>query len=374
MSYESSAEPIKFGYLFDFLLPDPKDGHSREKANDRINSFEMVFKEGFEKGVIDRPVEILLKEVEGLPKGTIKAVIDGYAELVEQGCLVVFGPAISDNCEPIREVIEQRFKVPAISVTGSEEWLGEWTFSLPMGSLTEEPIVWAHLIAKRGLKTVGALIEKSVCGQSYIQNFRKACRDHGLTIVGEEMIPQTAADDVSAQVRRLYDAKPDALVHCGFGFAVIPINPALEALNWDPPRFMGTAFENAWIRPQIWKAVLGWIGLDQYDEGNVLGQQTLDQYEKLYGRRPENYLVPINRDLATVLLHALADAHPLTPRGVRDALERVKLVPAASGSPGTRISFGKWLHRGWVGPGYLVPRRLDPDGVTSHLVERFGQD
>jgi len=36
-------------------------------------------------------VEIVFREVEGLPKGTVKAVIDGYAELVDAGCLAVFG-------------------------------------------------------------------------------------------------------------------------------------------------------------------------------------------------------------------------------------------------------------------------------------------
>ena len=82
----------------------------------------------------------------------------------------------------------------------------------------------------------------------------------------------------------------------------------------------------------------------------------------------------VNRDLATVLLHAFADAHPLSPRGVKEALERVKMLPAASGAPGTRLSFGRWTRRGWVGAGYLVARRLDPDGTSAHLVDRFGRD
>ena len=43
---------------------------------------------------------------------------------------------------------------------------------------------------------------------------------------------------------------------------------------------------------------MGWIGVDQYDEGNPVGQQFLDQYARPYGRRPE-YCVPVvNRDLA----------------------------------------------------------------------------
>jgi hypothetical protein len=82
----------------------------------------------------------------------------------------------------------------------------------------------------------------------------------------------------------------------------------------------------------------------------------------------------VNRDIATALLHAFADAHPLSPRGVKEALERVKMLPAASGAPGTRLSLGKWTRRGWMGSGYLVARRLDPDGINSHLVDRFGEE
>jgi len=104
-----------------------------------------------------------------------------------------------------------------------------------------------------------------------------------------------------------------------------------------------------------------------------VGQAFLDQFAATYGRRPEWVLPLVNRDFATVLLHAFADAHPLSPRGVKEALERVKMVPAAAGSPGTYLSFGNWTRRGWMGAGYLVARKLDPDGEHSHLVDRFGE-
>jgi len=369
VSYESAAEPIKLGYLFDFKLP---DGYPQEMRDDLTRPFELVFRDGLEQGVIDRPVELVFREVEGLPKGTIKAVIDAYGELVDEGCLAVFGPAITDNCVPTREAIEDRFHVPAMSMTGTDDWLGEWTFSLPQGSMTDEPIFWAQLMAKAGHTEVGALIERSLVGESYIRNFRKAASAQGIRIVAEEWIAQTA-QDIGDAVRKLRDAKPDAIVHCGFGFGIVFVNPVLEELDWNPPRYMGTAFQNAWINPIMWRAILGWTGLDQYDEENQVGQRFLDRYEAAYGRRPQ-YCVPVmNRDFATVLLHAFADAHPLTPRGVKEALERVKMIPAAGGAPGTFLSFGKWTRRGWMGAGYLVARRLDPDGEASSLVDRFGQ-
>ena len=176
MAYESDAEPIKMGYLMDFRLP---EGFPEERRADLTDPFDHVFQEGLEQGVIDRPVEIIYREVEGLPKGSVKAVIDAYEELVDEGCLLVFGPSITDNAEPTKEAIEERFRVPAISVTGSEQWLGEWTFSLSMGSMSDEPIFWADLIAKRDIDNVGVLVEQSLVGDSYIQQFRRALSDQG---------------------------------------------------------------------------------------------------------------------------------------------------------------------------------------------------
>src|SRR5262245_41177211 len=249
------------------------------------------------EGLIDRPVEIVFREVEGLPRGTVKAVIDAYGELVDEGCLAVFGPAITDNCVPTREAIEQRFQVPAISVTGTEDWLGEWTFSLSMGSMTDEPIFWADLLAKAGHAEAGLLVEQSLVGQSYATTFRRACRRKGIRIVAEEVVPQTA-QDISRAVHTLHEAKAQALVHCGFGFGIVFVNPVLEELDWDPPRLLGTAFQNAWINPVMWNAILGWTGIDQYDEGNRLGQEFLDRFAARYGRRPE-YCVPVViRDIA----------------------------------------------------------------------------
>jgi hypothetical protein len=237
--------------------------------------------------------------------------------------------------------------------------------------MTDEPIFWADLLAKGGHSDVGVLIERSLVGDTYARNFRKACAVKNIRIAAEEWVPQTA-QDIRAAIKALHDASPSALVHCGFGFGMLMANAALKELDWDPPRFMGTAFQNAWLNQALWDAMQGWTGVDQYDEGNTVGQSFLDSYQHEAGRRPE-YCAPVmNRDFATVLLHAFADAHPLTPRGVKEALERVKMIPAAAGAPGTRLSFGKWTRRGWMGAGYLVARQLEPEFGRSRLVGRFG--
>ncbi len=118
------------------------------------------------------------------------------------------------------------------------------------------------------------------------------------------MIAQTA-QDITGRGHEAARGRPDAIVHCGFGFGMAMANMILESLDWDPPRFMSTAFENAWLNDLLWQAMLGWTGVDQYDEANTVGQGLLDEFNETYGRRPE-YCVPVvNFDIANVLLRAV---------------------------------------------------------------------
>ena len=371
MSYESDVKPIKLGYLFDFKLP---DGFPQEQRDDLMLPFRMVFADGLAQGLIDRPVEIVFREVEGLPKGSVKAVIDAFGELVDEGCLAVFGPAITDNAVPTREAIERRFQVPAISVCGAEEWLGEWTFALPQGSMTDEPIYWADLLAERGHTAVGVLIEGSLIGESYAAQLPQGVRDardpgrRGGTHRADRAGRRRRG---AARARRAGDRA--------------------RALRL---RLRPRAGEPGAARARVGSAPgHGHRVRERVDQpGHVAGHRRVDRSRPVRrgqsrsasssstASRPRpvvvrEYCAPVvNRDLATVFLHAFADAHPLTPRGVQEALERVKMLPAASGAPGTYLSFGKWTRRGWMGAGYLVARELDPDGVTSRLVGRFGTD
>ena len=58
----------------------------------------------------------------------------------------------------------------------------------------------------------------------------------------------------------------------------------------------------------------------------------------------------------------------MTGVGVKQALEKIKMLSAASGAPGTRLRFGKYIRHGWVGSEFLVARRVLPDasGIVLH--------
>jgi branched-chain amino acid transport system substrate-binding protein len=365
MSVAAARQAIKVGVLFDFVFPPSPDEWDFQR--DFFGAIQLVFDDAHSSGLLDRPVEIVFRAGEGLPRGSVKSAIDATRELVDEGCLLILGPMVSENAIPIREYLEREGRTPAISWCGSDDWLGEWGFGLSSGSLPDEPYVLANLMAHAGHRRIGVIVEESLIGEQYLSFLRRAAKVEGQTIVAEERTP-TTDHDMSAAAARLQAATPDALLHLGFGFGVVRLNEALAALDWWPPRYMGTAWEDAFIARSVREAYLGWIGLEQYDEENPLAVAFLDRFEQRYARRPEYYCPGYARDMATITVQALADARPLSPRGVCEALERVKMLPAASGAPGTRISYGKWTRRGWMGASYLVARQFDDvDPMKTHF-------
>jgi ABC-type branched-subunit amino acid transport system substrate-binding protein len=367
MKIASDVEPVKVGFLMDVIVP---GGEGSLSLSPMRRSFDLVFKDAVAAGRLDRPIELVHRQAQGLPRGSVKAVIDAYAELVDAGCVMVCGPQISENTSAVREEIERRFRVPAITMAGSDKWLGEWTFNLCNGSMSDEPAFIANLCARNGHKTVGVIVERSTIGHEYLAFFRKFAAIEGLKIVCETVVAQNSVD-ARAAVAELKASGCDAVAHWGFGLGLIGFTEALAEANWDPPRYMSTAFETGYANETMLKVFSGWVGCEQYDEENPIGQAFLDRYEQEYGVRPEYYAPVLVHDIANCIVEAVANAQPLSPRGVKEAMERIKMLPAASGSAGTRISFGQWTRRGWMGAGYLTARQFTGDGFKTVLKGRF---
>ena len=350
----------RVGLLIDYL--DADNGFDENI----LPSLQLVADEYLEREILDRPIEFVVRAVQGLPNGSFRPVCDAFYELVEEDALVIFGPWVSENGVALRQYVEDLAQVPIITMGASESMLGEWVFGLPAGSMEEEPIIMATVAALDGCRTVGIAFEDSLIGHEYLRTTRVACGQAGFTITAEVPIPQVETDKRDAMAN-LADDKPDALIHVGFGLGIIGMNAALEAIGWMPRRYTTTAFEFAatgrWWREQL----AGWIGLDQYDERNLIGQQFLDKFQERHGRRPEYFFPLYCYDVGRLMMTALATARPLTGPAVKDALEKIKMLPAATGAPGTRLRFGKFIRHGWVGSEFLVARRVLPDGSRSVL-------
>lgn len=360
-----SVAPLKVGLLNDYPTRSSTE-------DDTLDTLRLVFEEAVSAGLVDRPIEVVRRDVIGLPNGTYHAVERGYDELVAEGCLVIFGPYVSDNAVPLSAHANRVGKVSNLILSGSEEALGEWTFALNNGSMPEEPVMLAAVMLGDERSRIAIAYEASLIGKEYLAFAEKAYSAAGLKVVATAAIPQVEADK-AAVVAELRAAGPDALVHVGFGHGLWGFSDALESAGWDPPRYTTTAFEMAHINAEWMRHLRGWIGLDSYDERNRVGQAFLDRFEARYGRRPAHSMPGLCHDVATVIARGLAAARPLTGEGVKHGIEQVKLVPSASGAPGTFLRFGRYIRQGWLGSDYLIARRVLPDG-SGHVFHAAPSD
>jgi Periplasmic binding protein len=95
------------------------------------------------------------------------------------------------------------------------------------------------------------------------------------------------------------------------------------------------------------------------------GRQVLGRFRERFGRSQRYYIPLYGYDSARVAVEAIRRAEPLSPRGVRASLESVKGIPAACGAPGTRLKFGRYVHRGWMGSRFLVARKVNAEGTGT---------
>jgi ABC-type branched-subunit amino acid transport system substrate-binding protein len=331
------AAPIVLGVLYDF------------PQHDGGASFEAALRLGLETVTLDRDVEFVARQSDGLPGGSAASVEQSFAELVTAGVLAVAGPSISDNGMIVRDLADTA-GLACINYTGGEHTRSDWMFHYQVGSLTEEPVLLAEHLSERRLASAAVVHDHSPVGSRYAHAFDAACRRHRIEITGRSAVAPLA-EDATGVVDRLRAAKPDALVYLGLGVVARAVALAVESLAWDVPVVANSALMFGYAR-RDWRA--GWEGWTYVD--TVADDNT--QRAALRAQAAPAAAGPIGcaaYDIGRLFGDALARTEHLTRAGVRDALEQIKRLPATSGHVGTTMGFGVYDHGALKGD-YLVLR------------------
>jgi ABC-type branched-subunit amino acid transport system substrate-binding protein len=330
-------EPVKIGFLGAELGP------SLAKAYRQIHR--MAFDEGYEQGWLNRRVEFVAHDENGLPFGSLRNAADGFRWLVDQGCIAVAGAYSGDNTIAVAPVAEE-LKTPLVSWGGTERMLNAYTFRLGNGDCGGDPTLIAKWLVKNGYKSVGVICEMSTLGEDAFKFFRLACTRLGVQIAGVETAPPTTPH-MQRHLANLKATGCEALAHIGYGmhFAFDLFRPALQALDWDPPRMTGTAFQ---FYVQVgYDPFEGWFGLDQYCPDNPRAEQFRQDYEARHHEAPPQWpsTIPlIAYDTARVLAEGLHRAPTPNGEGMRDGIERLRFLPSSTGGPRTHIAAGPHDH------------------------------
>jgi ABC-type branched-subunit amino acid transport system substrate-binding protein len=327
----------------------------------------MAFDEAIETGVLNRPVEFVIHPENGLPQGSAKNAIDGFLSLVEEGCIGVAGAYSSDNGMVVAPYAND-LEVPLISWCGTERFHGDYCFRLGNGDCGGDAALIAGWLKRNGHERVAVINEISPNGEEYFRFFRQEARRRGITIGALETVSQTP-DDLAAHLRNLQRSEPDALVYMGYGMLAAQglMREALDALQWDPPRIMTTAFMFYLMGFDKFE---GWVGIDQYCPDNPLVEPFVQRYRARYDEEVAlwpNAIPLLAYDTARVLAEGLHRAPVLSGPGLKAGLENLRFLPSTTGGPHTHIAGAPHDHNLFKGDWLLYGRvrngKLEFDGL-----------
>ena len=161
-------DPVRIGWL-GACLDGPGGGY------DKIHR--LAFDEGVASGVLPREYEFFLHPENGLPRGSARNAIDGFRQLVDQGCIAIAGGYSSDNAMVLAEYANA-LKVPLLSWCGTERFHGEYCFRLGNGDCGGDATLVVAWLKRNGYERVAVLSEVSPNGEEYFRYFRQESEDH----------------------------------------------------------------------------------------------------------------------------------------------------------------------------------------------------
>ena len=342
-------EAVKIGVLVDMDLG--------QLLADWLDPTILAIEDALNEGVYDRPVQIVVADARGLPRENYLKCRKGYEWLCDEGCVVIVGPMISDNCLNIQDLVNQR-KVPVIGWTGAWRFASEYCFTVANGDIPTEGVMCAQWMGKQGFKKIGMFWEQGSSGRDYADFFREEAVRLGMAVARDVKLGPNPRG-LTEHVRQMKEDGVEAIYYGGYGYATFHFARAFKEVGWDPPRVMGTAFmfysnTNEWAQ-----GLEGWHGVDQLGEDgtNPNYEAMIERFEKRFHRTSKNVVVALAYDTARAAIHGIANASMATPEEVMRGLERIRWMPATNGGPGTYVQFGPWDRKGYKGD-FLTIREL----------------
>jgi branched-chain amino acid transport system substrate-binding protein len=345
--------PILVGVLYDF--PQGDGGASFEEA------LRLGLAEVSASGRLDRAVELVPRHARGLPGGTAHDIEKNYGELVDAGVLAVVGPSISDNGLIVAPLADAA-GLPTINYTGGEQTRSEFMYHYQVGSLQEEPVVLVEHLVGEGITSVAAAYDNSAVGRGYVESLAQACARSGIDITGTSAV-SPLAEDVSPVIRRLRAGDPEGLVYLGLGVAARAVALAIENEGWGVSVVANSSLMFGYTRRDWRSGWEDWVYVDGVSDENQVRLRLAEHAPKT-ARGPVGVAA---YDIGRLIAEAVARAAHLTRSGLKEGLERVKRIPAATGMDGTTMGFGNYDHGALKGR-YLVLRRWE--GGKTVQVER----
>ncbi|RAL36521.1 ABC transporter substrate-binding protein [Rhodococcus sp. AQ5-07] len=314
-------------------------------------------------GINGKQVELVVENDESSPTKTPSII----RKLVDHGSSAVILATGSGSVLQAKSILQQS-KIPAIApVVLSDAFASapdnDYSFMIP-NSLKQYAQVYCGAFEKMGYKSLGILGDASASIDGIIKTLRPAL-EKCARVTGVEKAPVDAAD-ITAQVSRLAETEPDAILVASIGghFEILAHN-TLSKITPQTQRFSLASIGN---QPASWaladpKALSGMVYMGSLSENNPRTAELRRKVQAVKG--PDYQLTAYDAqayDAVMMLAEAIEIAGDHRDRtAVRDALQQVSALPASFGQDGLTLSFSLQDH-------------LAPDSLCGLVLVEFGED
>ena len=337
----------------------------------------LAFEEAYASGIIDRPVELLSRDVWGAPNGSALEVGKAMREIVKNDRIHgMIGLAMTEDCAYMRDEINESLRIPVLSFSSTIDFDGPYCFQTQCGTFLDEAVVIASFLRAQGHDAIAMMHDTSFQGEEFGEALRAAAHRFGLQIASSAPVNAFATE--ADLLERLHQARKTgvkAFAYVGMGGQFKQLASAFRKVDWDPMRITGMTLcgsNPGFDGPAQYE---GWYGLEQFHEGNETFNAMAAAFRKRFGRDGAHTWAAHGYDEGRVMALALGRAEVPSPAGIATAMEHIRMLPAAVGGPGNHISFGPHDHRGYKGDFFAIRRVVDGRnelvGVPSQFIAKI---
>jgi branched-chain amino acid transport system substrate-binding protein len=147
---------------------------------DQYDATQLAFDEATESGLLDRPVELKVVEVEGLPYARATTMLDAVDAVVREfQPIAIIGPHTSENVPVITPYVENA-GIPLVAMCGGLDLAGPWTFLTPNGTFADEAVRMVdHAVDVAGAAKIGVIHEDNLLGDEYTSYIKNRAHRRG---------------------------------------------------------------------------------------------------------------------------------------------------------------------------------------------------
>jgi branched-chain amino acid transport system substrate-binding protein len=204
-------------------------------------------------GVLGRKLELVIEDDSGTPeKGAA-----GFRKLVSQDQVVAVVGQFHSSVMLAVQALAEQFKVPVFSTQASARSITEKHLQYTFRTHVIDPDrvqLWNRWITERGFKRVFLLAENTDYGTGLVEETKKYFKSMGVKAELETEIFDRAAVDLTPQLLKIKNWKPDLLLNGGIGTPTYLIIKQAYDVGLFPAVPMLVSYD-APVRPEFWKTV-----------------------------------------------------------------------------------------------------------------------